>query len=259
MGVGRADRIGLACRIMRTSRFVANSATTLCAAGLLAAGLMAAAPQEGPQAAQAPQAPVTYPAEEVRAGEPLFAAHCGFCHGRDATGGATGPDLTRSIFVSEDIRGDKIKPLIKTGRPERGMPPISLSEAEMTSVVAYVHDRRIKEGSLIGARRRVSEEDLNTGDAKAGEAYFNGAGRCATCHSPTGDLAGVADRFKGLELLQRMLSPGGGRGGQGNPAKVTVTLPSGEVVTGRLAFRDEFTVALRDANGWYRSWQTGLV
>ena len=88
------------------------------------------------------------------------------------------------------------------------MPPISLSESEMTSIVAFVHDRRIKEGSLVGARRRVSEDDLNTGDAKAGEAYFNGAGRCATCHSPTGDLAGVADRFKGLELLQRMLNPG---------------------------------------------------
>jgi hypothetical protein len=62
-----------------------------------------------------------------------------------------------------------------------------------------------------------------------------------------------------LELLQRMLNPGGGRGGQGNPAKVTVTLPSGEVVTGRLAFRDEFTIALRDTNGWYRSWSTALV
>ncbi len=122
-----------------------------------------------------------------------------------------------------------------------------------------MHDRRIKEGSLVGARRRVSEDDLNTGDAKAGEAYFNGAGRCATCHSPTGDLAGVADRFKGLELLQRMLNPGGGRGGQGNPAKATVTLPSGETVSGRLAFRDEFTIALRDTNGWYRSWSTALV
>ena len=245
---------------MRTSRFSMHWTITLGAAVLLGAGLVSGAPQEGPQATRAPQAPVTYPADQVKAGEPLFAAYCGFCHGRDATGGPTGPDLTRSIFVSEDVRGDKIKPLIKTGRPDRGMPPISLTDAEMTSVVAYMHDRRIKEGSLVGARRRVSEDDLNTGDAKAGEAYFNGAGRCATCHSPTGDLAGIADRFKGLELLQRMLNPGGGgRGGQGNAAKVTVTLPSGEIVSGRLAFRDEFTIALRDANGWYRSWSTALV
>ena len=33
-----------------------------------------------------------------------------------------------------------------------------------------------------------------------------------------------------------------------------MTLASGEVVTGRLAYRDEFTIALIDANGWYRSW-----
>lgn len=244
---------------MFISRRVIHWALILGALSPVGAGLVAGASQEGPQATRAPQAPVTYPASQVKAGEPLFAAYCGFCHGRDAMGGATGPDLTRSIFVSEDVRGDKIKPLIRTGRPERGMPPISISESEATSIVAFVHDRRIKEGSLVGARRRVSEDDLNTGDAKAGEAYFNGAGRCATCHSPTGDLAGVADRFRGLELLQRMLNPGGGRGGQGNPGRVTVTLPSGEVVSGRLAFRDEFTIALRDANGWYRSFSTKLV
>src|SRR5258706_282763 len=98
---------------------------------------------------------------------------------------------------------------------------------------------------------------------KAGEPLFVaycgvGPGRCATCHSPSGDLAGVADRFQGLELLQRMLNPSP-RGAQPSPAKVRVTLPSGETVDGRLAFRDEFTIALRDARGWYRSWPVGQV
>src|SRR5436190_2906752 len=233
---------------------------TLGATALLAAMLSSGPLAQAPAAPAPAQEAVVYPASEVTAGEPLFVAYCGFCHGRDATGGTTGPDLTRSVLVSEDVKGDRIKPVIRTGRPDRGMPPISISEAEMTSIVAYVHDRRIKEGSLVGQRRRVSEDDVNTGDAKAGEAYFNGPGKCATCHSPTGDLAGVADRYKGLGLLQRILNPGGGgRGGQGNPAKVTVTLPSGETVSGRLANRDEFTIALRDGNGWYRSWSTKLV
>ena len=35
---------------------------------------------------------------------------------------------------------------------------------------------------------------------------------------------------------------------------MTVTLPSGETVTGTRAYQDEFTVALRDASGRYRSW-----
>ena len=42
-------------------------------------------------------------------------------------------------------------------------------------------------------------------------------------------------------------------------ATVTVTLPSGERVAGALAYRDEFTIALRDSSGWYRSWPASQV
>ena len=31
------------------------------------------------------------------------------------------------------------------------------------------------------------------------------------------------------------------------------------MITGRLAYRDEFTIALTDASGWYRSWSTTQV
>jgi cytochrome c oxidase cbb3-type subunit 3 len=41
--------------------------------------------------------------------------------------------------------------------------------------------------------------------------------------------------------------------------RATVTLPSGETVTGPLVFRDEFTIALRDAEGWFRSWPQSAV
>jgi alcohol dehydrogenase (cytochrome c) len=234
---------------MRTPPLLLRSTMTLGAAALLSAGLVAGA---------SGQPPVIYPPKQIKAGEPLFVAHCGFCHGRDAMGGETGPDLTRSELVADDVKGDKIRPLVRNGRPDKGMPPLSVSESELTAIVAFIHDKRIKAGSLLGARRTVAEADLQTGDAKAGEQYFNGPGGCATCHSPTGDLAGVADRLKGLELLQRMLYPGT-RAGQPSPAKVTVTLPSGETVSGRLAFRDEFTIALRDASGWYRSWPARQV
>jgi cytochrome c oxidase cbb3-type subunit 3 len=40
---------------------------------------------------------------------------------------------------------------------------------------------------------------------------------------------------------------------------VTVTLPSGEKITGTLAYRDEFTIGLRDNTGQYRSWNTTRV
>ena len=204
------------------------------------------------------RAAVTYTPKQIKAGEPLFASHCGFCHGRDAMGGPTGPDLTRSELVADDVRGDKIGPVVRNGRPDKGMPALSLTESDLGSIVAFVHDARTKAGSVLGARRRVEESDLTTGTASAGAQYFNGAGGCSRCHSPTGDLAGVADRLKGLELLRRMLYPAG-RSESASPARVTVTLPSGEQISGRLALRNEFTIALRDQSGWYRSWPASAV
>ena len=42
-------------------------------------------------------------------------------------------------------------------------------------------------------------------------------------------------------------------------SKVTVTLPSGEKISGTLAYLDEFVVGLRDANDTYHSWPTSKV
>jgi cytochrome c oxidase cbb3-type subunit 3 len=99
----------------------------------------------------------------------------------------------------------------------------------------------------------VAVADLQTGDVQAGMRYFNGAGGCAKCHSPSGDLAGIATRYRGLELEERMLYPEDAR------SKVTVTLPSAQRISGTLAYLDEFTVGLRDSSGVYKSWPTKAV
>ena len=186
-------------------------------------------------------------------GGPMFVQQCGFCHGRDTAGGEDGPDLTRSKLVAGDVAGDKIGPVIREGRPEKGMPRFTVSESEMASLVAFIHEQKIKAESQVGKRRGVDVADLQTGNADAGKAYFNGAGKCSTCHSPTGDLAGVAKRLEGLRLMERMLYPRGAK------ASVTVTLPSGQSMTGELAYHDEFTIALRDSTKKYHSWSTSKV
>jgi hypothetical protein len=57
------------------------------------------------------------------------------------------------------------------------------------------------------------------GDAKKGEAFFNGAGKCGTCHSVTGDLAGIGGRYEPHLLQSRWISGGGGgRGGASGAA-----------------------------------------
>jgi cytochrome c oxidase cbb3-type subunit 3 len=200
----------------------------------------------------------SYPAAAVQAGQTRFASQCGFCHGRDASGGETGPDLTRSTLVAEDLRGDKVGPLLRSGRPDKGMPAFDFSDADLSAIVAFIHDQKNKSETVSGGRRSVEPADLATGNAETGRQYFNGAGNCSKCHSATGDLAGVGNRFRGLALLQRMLYPPSLRPAP-RPAKVTVTLPSGETISGPLASRDEFTIALTDSTGATRTWPVGDV
>jgi cytochrome c oxidase cbb3-type subunit 3 len=199
----------------------------------------------------------TYPIEQIQEGERRFSSQCGFCHGRDAAGGESGPDLTRSTLVAADTRGDKIAPLLHAGRPEQGMPAFNLSEPEVAAIVAFVHDQKTKAETLGGGRRSVEPADLATGDAAAGRLYFNGAGGCSGCHSATGDLAGVGTRYQGLALLQRMLYPSG-RPAPARP-KVTVTLASGQTVVAPLASEDEFTLVILDPSGAQKTFEKRAV
>jgi cytochrome c oxidase cbb3-type subunit III len=221
-----------------------------------------------PAGKSTPEAPATM--EQVQAGKSLFAAQCGFCHGRDAGGGESGPDLMASALVEQDVHGEKIGGVVRNGRPGKGMPAFDhVDEQQLAALAAFIHDRKAK--AKEGRRRTVDVTDLRTGNAEAGMRYFNGAGGCAKCHSPSGDLAGIAGKLQGLELLRRMLYRENERAaestsGEGRPAEstkaiptATVTLPSGETVSGKLAYRDEFTIGLTDPSGWYRSWPVTQV
>jgi cytochrome c oxidase cbb3-type subunit III len=143
--------------------------------------------------------------------------------------------------------------VIRNGRPDKGMPRFNLSDQDLAGLVAFIHNQRNQAAAHPGGRRGVSVSDLQTGNVQSGKEYFNGAGGCSSCHSPTGDLAKVAAKYQGLALEQRRLYPARAT------AKVTVTLPSGQTMAGKLAYRDEFTVGLRDADGWYHSWPTSEV
>lgn len=193
----------------------------------------------------------TYPPELVKNGQGIFGQNCGFCHGKDAGGGESGPDLTRSQLVSEDVKGNKIGDVVRNGRPEKGMPRFNLPEMDMAAIVAFIHDQKTKAESQKGGRRGVDVADLQTGNREEGRKYF--AANCASCHSPTGDLKGVASRFQGLKLEQRFLYPRDAMG------TATVTLPSGKQFTGKLAYKDEFVIGLKDSYGWYQSWPISSV
>jgi cytochrome c oxidase cbb3-type subunit 3 len=188
----------------------------------------------------------------VERGRKQFVSSCGFCHGDDATGNRA-PDLVRSALVNHDVGGDQIGPVIRAGRPDKGMPGFPFTDSQIADVAAFLHARTRE--ALMSARvpRDYPLAKLLTGNAEAGKAFFDGAGGCAQCHSPAGDLKGISHKYTPLMLQHNMLAP------HGPAPAVTVTLPSGEKLTGTLAHLDEFEVALRDADGWYRSWPRDRV
>lgn len=195
-----------------------------------------------------PNLPPNQDAAAVARGRSLFASNCSFCHGVDASGGNGGPDLMRSVLVNHDERGDLIGPTIHNGRVDKGMPAFKdLTDAQVQDLVAFLHqqnrDDRIRSSYKI---RRVA-----VGNASAGKTYF--MGHCAPCHSPSGDLAGIATKFHSGALQQLWLDPADNMiATEAVPfKKVTVTLPSGRQFTGKLQHVDEFDVALYDASGYH--------
>lgn len=195
--------------------------------------------------------------EAAERGRKIFVPTCGFCHGNDAHG-KSGPDLVRSPLVLHDNKGDVIGPVIRDGRPQRGMPAFAAFTAEqIADISTFLHSR----AADVSNRFAYKFGDLITGNAQKGAAFFNGDGHCANCHSTTGDLAHVATKYEPVELQRRILYPApnfidqilGKATTPPVPATVTVKLASGEQVSGTLEHLDEFRVSLRDASGWYRS------
>lgn len=228
---------------------------------LLTGSLAAQAPQSQSPASKPRPKPAsrqTYTAAQVREGEGRFSAQCGFCHGKDAAGGESGPDLTRAELVALDTNGDKLIPMIRAGRPNTGMPAFpNLSDSEMTAIVAFIHSQMEKFAELGGGRRSVEPSDLATGNAAAGRTYFEGAGKCASCHSATGDLAGIGKRLQGLNLIRRMLYPSGPPGAP--QGRATFRLSSGQTVIAPVVGEDDFSITVLDPLGARQKYQKSAV
>jgi len=193
----------------------------------------------------------------VQRGRKQFAESCGFCHGADATGGR-GPDLVRSRLVAHDVKGDQIGEVIRRGRPDKGMPPLAnMTDEQVADIAAFLHERAKEGVESSGIPRGYPVEKLLTGNADAGQEFFNGAGGCKNCHSPSGDLAGVAGKYSPIELEAHMLYPGHRK--EGPRPTAVVTLRSGEQIKGQLVHADDFVIGLRDASGWYRSFSRDRV
>src|SRR5438046_2028055 len=186
--------------------------------------------QAPPRAPDYPEHPPAPPEQLARGGQ-IFRSNCSFCHGSDARGGETGPNLVRDEVVLRDQQGELITPIVQNGIPAQGMPKFALSAPDIEAIAAWLHTQPLSD------RGAPSALDILVGNASQGAAYFNGAGRCTQCHSATGDLAGIGAKYDPKTIQNLIVSGGTARRPNGSaPAPkapvttVAVTLPSGETV-----------------------------
>ncbi len=92
---------------------------------------------------------------------------------------------------------------------------------DIKAIAAYIHSvAATAKGQGAPPAGAPVELNIVVGDAAAGKDYF--AAKCSTCHSATGDLAGIAARVtepdRAAEPLGGGGGGGGGRGGGSGPA-----------------------------------------
>jgi cytochrome c oxidase cbb3-type subunit 3 len=241
----------------RTIRLQPDSTVAMLSALLLASGTVFA--QGGPYERQ------RIDNAAADRGRAVYAKHCINCHGSTAKGTDRGPDLIRSAVVLRDRLGNGIGPALKPSPQHQA----TLAMAEIVDLSHFLHQRV---EAIASNRNPRGPLPVLTGDPEAGRAYFDGAGRCSTCHSPSGDLAGVATRIPDpANLQQRFLFPSlrpstslgaalsnveGRRGGE-KQVQVTVTAAKQPPVTGVLVRIDDFFVSLREASGEYHAFNRG--
>lgn len=205
------------------------------------------------------QAQQAFDQAQVDRGKAAFVSACGFCHGSNARGGESGPDLLRTELVIDDLGGKQLGAFLTVGRPTAGMPAFPMPAERVADIAAFLH-RSI---AAAGNRKEYEILDILIGDAKRGEAFFNGSGGCKACHSPAGDFKGIGAKYQPVVLQdkivnpRRVMNPTNPEGDLGNPnrgKKVTVTPPSGSAVSGELLFINDFYVTLRDAQGVRRTY-----
>jgi cytochrome c oxidase cbb3-type subunit 3 len=168
-----------------------------------------------------------------------------------------------------DANGERLLPIVRGGRAEAGMPAIDMTAEDVTAVANYIHSV-LATARPQGAPPAGPSLSLNVlvGDTAAGEAYFKAT--CASCHSTSGDLQGIATRVPDPMQLQNLWVGGGRRGGgpgrggapedDAPPSRrgavtATVTPASGPQVRGRLDRIDDFAVTLILDDGTRRTFR----
>jgi mono/diheme cytochrome c family protein len=187
-------------------------------------------------------------------GKLVYSANCASCHGADARGTERGVDLARAFSVRLDPRGAQLGPFLSAGHKNNSVPPIHLTENQIGDIAMYF--RTVVNFANAGVGNVAP--NIIVGNASDGKAFFNGEGKCSTCHSVTGDLKGIGSKYSATMLQNRIVLPRGrGPRMRTDPPEpertVTITKPDGTTESGTLVLISDFLVTFRDASGTLRS------
>lgn len=198
------------------------------------------------------------PQDVLARGKSLYDAQCASCHAPDMRGvlDKNGPNLLQSADVYLDKQGDRVAAAIA-----KHDPPINLPQDDTSAIAAYIQSIQATmggQGSPPGRNPVGLTYDILVGDPVAGQAEFTKL--CSSCHSVTGDLAGIATKYPDPRTLQNTwvggvsgVGRGFFRGGGGAGEDATVTMPDGQKIEGKVVRKDDFLVILTLADGTRKS------
>jgi|SRR5579871_64538 len=179
-----------------------------------------------------------YSAADIQAGGRLYGLQCAVCHGQNGDG-VNGVNLPRNQFrrASTD---DDIRNTITNGVAAAGMPPFRLQPGELNGLVAFIRSGFDRTGAT-----------FRVGDARRGQAIFDGKGGCASCHRVNGrgsrtapDLSDIGSVRQPAAIQRSLVEP--------NTAMlpinrtVRIVTADGRTIRGRRINEDTFTVQLID-------------
>ncbi len=130
---------------------------------------------------------------------------CAYCHGVNLVPRGEAADLRQSAVVGADRDGSLITRVLRQGIPKTTklspMPQYSdVSDQQLNAIAAWIHYARQRDRLT-----SLTRANLEPGSANAGRTHFEQ--QCSSCHSASGDLAGVARKYDSTRLRAQILEP----------------------------------------------------